>query len=195
MTYVQTQLMTEARPIGGGAVGAAYNDMNELAAKLRHGVRARLFVLNSGYSSSLRTPLEQRLSKFQTAISDFSMYLPNGFAKGLNRQFANMFDKDAWETDDHLPTLRALQTFLTLLHTTQAERRPGIGTNGRGSITAFWKAGDSRLTVECYSDEQTNWALTRSVGDGKPALAAGECAVTDLHSHLRSYRPEVWFGH
>jgi hypothetical protein len=196
MTYADHWFATNGGP---PVSGRAYDKMNRFISMVfidtsRTVGQARHAQIDSLHISSERTHLEQMLFDFQTNISDFSMYLPNGFAKGLNCQFANMFDKDTWEADDDLPSLGALQTFLTLLHRTHTQRRPGIGTNGRGSITAFWKAGDSRLTVECYEKNSTKWVLTRAVKNESPELAAGECLATNLLSRLQPYEPEVWFG-
>jgi hypothetical protein len=174
--------------------GGAYDMMNRLIESLQKVGRAPHAEFDRQHASSQRTSPEQRLVDFQSGISDVSMHLPTGFATGLNRQFANMFDDDAWEAGDDLPILDALNTFLTMLLHVKTQKRPGIGTNGRGSITAFWKEGDNRLTVECYAEGLTKWVLTRMRENGDPERAAAECKAARLLICLQPYEPEVWFG-
>jgi hypothetical protein len=174
---------------------AMYDVVNSWIVRPPRTIRGEQITAQQVSASYHRTSPEQRLVDFQSAISDVSMHLPTGFATGLNRQFANMFDDDAWEAGDDLPTLNALNTFLTVLRHLCTQKRPGIGTNGRGSITAFWKEGDNRLTVECYAEGLTKWVLTRIRENGHTERAAGDCKAARLPICLQPYEPGVWFGH
>ena len=89
---------------------------------------------------------ERRLEEIQQIISDHSSQLPEGGAERLCEQFAKMMAEDAWEDGDELPSFVALNAFLRMLTATKA--MPGIGSNGRGSITAFYQDGDMRHTVD-----------------------------------------------
>jgi hypothetical protein len=191
MTYVDNGHFARGGPLRSGR---AYDVMNRLIDGLQRAGQSPHLHVNHQGASSLRTPLEQRLVDFQSSISDVSRYLPTGFAVGLNRQFANMFDDDAWEDGDDLPTVAALTGFLTMLIQTRSNRRPGIGTNGRGSITAFWTEGVNRLTVECYAAGRTTWVLTRIQQDGGVERAAGDCQASRLLDVLQPYEQGVWFG-
>jgi hypothetical protein len=91
---------------------------------------------------------KRHLEEIQRIIADHSSNLPEGFAPGLNDQFAIMMADDAWDDGDELPSLVALRAFLSMLMDRPPERRPGIGTNGRGSITAFWRVGGLRYTYD-----------------------------------------------
>ena len=91
-------------------------------------------------------------------------------------------------------TLGSLQAFLLMLIATQTKARPGLGTNGRGSITAFWREGQNRLTIDCLPSGITRWVLTRLYPSGKVERAAAECQPQRLLEVLKAYNPEVWFG-
>lgn len=98
---------------------------------------------------------EKRLEEIQEIISARSAQFPEGGAERLSEQFANMMADDAWEDDDELPSLVALDTFLRSIGPTNyspmlpdTDAMPGIGTNGRGSITAFWRYGNMTHCVD-----------------------------------------------
>ena len=151
-------------------------------------------VLEDYHTRSKVTARERCLEEIQQFISSNSMDLPKGFAVGLNGQFANMMADDAWEDDDVLPSMVSLKAFLLMLISTKAMQRPGIGTNGRGSITAFWREGENRLTIDCLPSGNTRWVLTRENAPGKIERAAAECHPDRLREVLNPFRPEVWFG-
>jgi hypothetical protein len=92
---------------------------------------------------------ERRLEEIQRIISARSSQFPEGCAERLSGQFARMMADDAWKNDDELPSLIALEEFLSLLERDLLlwARNFGIGTDGCGSITAFWREGDVRYTV------------------------------------------------
>jgi hypothetical protein len=173
---------------------AMYDVVNSWIVRPPRTIRGEQITAQQVSASYHRTSPEQRLVDFQSAISDVSMHLPTGFATGLNRQFANMFDDDAWEAGDELPVVETLRTFLTILIQTNTQRRPGIGTNGRGSITAAWTEGDNRLTVESDAAGRTTWVLTRIRENGGVERAAGDCLAARLLEVLYPYKPGVWFG-
>jgi hypothetical protein len=94
---------------------------------------------------------ERRLEEIRKIIYDPASQLPEGCAERLSVQFANMMAEDAWEDNDELPSLVALTTFLSWLRHVKHVSHPGIGSNGRGSITAFWREGDIRYTYDFLS--------------------------------------------
>jgi hypothetical protein len=153
-----------------------------------------LLVLEDDRTRSEVKLRQRRLEEIQQFISSNSMHLPKGFAVGLNGQFANMMADDVWEDDDVLPSMDSLNAFLLMLISTKAMHRPGIGTNGRGSITAFWREGENRLTIDCLPSGNTRWVLTRENAPGKIERAAAECHPERLREVLNPFRPEVWFG-
>jgi hypothetical protein len=89
---------------------------------------------------------EKRLEEIKRIISDHSSQLPEGRAERLIVQFANMMADDVWEDNDELPSLDALSAFLLWLM--RGDVSPGIGSNGRGSITAFYRDGDIKHTID-----------------------------------------------
>ena len=93
---------------------------------------------------------ERHLDEIQRIISDHSSQLPGWGAERLSGQFARMMADDAWEDDYALPSLVALEGFLAWLERDVLlwARGFGIGTNGRGSITVFWRDGNMRHTVD-----------------------------------------------
>jgi hypothetical protein len=91
---------------------------------------------------------EKRLAEIQQIISDHASQLQEGCADRLSVQFANMMAEDAWEDNDELPSLIALTIFLSWLQRGKGVSHPGIGSNGRGSITAFWREGEIRYTYD-----------------------------------------------
>jgi hypothetical protein len=145
-------------------------------------------------SSSPRNPVEERLKYIQDKVSEISMHLPRGFAVGLNRQFANLMDDEAWEAEDELLHINALDTFLMVLRVTKTIRRPGIGTNGRGSITASWTEGANRLTIECLPSKRVTMVVSRAMGAlGEIERAAfGEISTGRILEILTPFGPEVW---
>lgn len=103
-------------------------------------------------------------------------------------------DDDAWEDDDELLSTEALNTFLLALIHTQTNRRPGIGTNGRGSITAAWTQVGNRLTIECLPSGKASLLLTRITDDGEVERAAfGPLHPSRICGVLAPFDPEIWF--
>lgn len=193
MTYADAGLLGNRARASGGISSFAHTVVDGFQRMVNIGKTGYL-VLEDDCTRSEATPRERRLEEIQRVISSFSMHLPKGFAVGLNGQFANMMADDAWEDEDALPSLRSLDAFLLTLFSTQATQRPGIGTNGRGSITAFWRDGENRLTIDCLPSGNTRWVLTRVNAKGDPERAAAECQPHRLRELLSAYRPEVWFG-
>ena len=190
MTYVDTNgyvMGTTLEP------GFASETINRLFGDLKVAGERNYVDFGGDLAESSNTDLERRLEDIQRTISSASMHFPSGFATGLRRQFANLLDEDAWEEEDELPSMLAVSTFLRVLYQTAASRRPGIGTNGHGSISAFWTNGDNRLTVECLPDDRTTWVLTRVYDNGETERAAGECSPGRLNEVIGPYSPEVWF--
>lgn len=145
---------------------------------------------------SQSSPVEERLRYVQETISKISMHLPHGFATGLNRQFANLMDSDAWEDDDELVSPGALTAFLNTLFYAKTLRRPGIGTNGRGSITASWTEGGNRLTIECLPSGLASLVLSRCGKNGEVERAAfAPMRPARIREVLVPFDPEVWFDH
>ena len=176
--------------------GRAYDKINHSFEQLRRRVGGAKQIEAQVPSAAPRLkPLEERLRFVQDAISDISMHLPKGFAAGLNRQFANLMDDDAWEDDDELISPEALTAFIRTLLSSQTNRRPGIGTNGRGSITASWTDGDSRLTIECLATGLVSLVLSRKGENGEVERAAfGPVRPKRVREILAPFSSEIWFG-
>lgn len=191
MTYFDTGGFPHGSPL---VAGQAFERINQFFGCLGKTRQFECLDADDAIARSQRSPQEGSLKMIQDAISDVSMHLPQDFASGLNRQFANLMDEDAWEEEDELISVDALTAFLlTLLHT-RTNRRPGIGTNGRGSVTASWRADDSRLIVECLPTRDTSVLLTRIGDDGKTERAAFRSIRPDrLLAVLAPFNPEVWF--
>lgn len=193
MTYADTGLLGHKTQASGGLLSSAHSIVADFRRTFNVGSAGRL-VLADDRTRSEATPRQRRLGEIRRFISSTSMHLPKGFAVGLNGQFANMMADDAWEDDDALPSLQSLSAFLLMLISTKATQRPGIGTNGRGSITAFWRDGENRLTIDCLPSGNTRWVLTRMNAKGEIERAAAECQPHRLREVLKAYEPEVWFG-
>lgn len=181
-------------PRGPLVAGRAYDSINHFFGLLGQVGGADRIEAQGTPPSSRRSPLEERLRFVQDTISEISMHLPSGFATGLNTQFANLMDDDAWEDDDELISPEALTAFIMLVMRSGTRRRPGIGTNGRGSITASWTAGDNRLTIECLPTGRVNLVLSRQQNDDEVERAAfGPIRPERVHEVIAPFDPEVWF--
>lgn len=139
------------------------------------------------------TALERNLRDVQSAISAISMHLPPGFAVGLKSQFANMLDAEEWDPRDQCIDIGAVSCFLVLLITTHAEKRPGIGTDGKGGVAAFWHSGGDRLTVTCLPSGDVTWVMSHAVADGSKERVAGICRANRLMEILAPFDPGRWF--
>ena len=140
------------------------------------------------------TEFEENLRLLQETISEVSMHLPTGFARGLNRQFANLLDDEAWEDEDEFISLHSLTAFIMVLVSASPARRPGIGTNGKGSITASWTRGVNRLTVECLPSGRLNVMMSRQVDGDEPERAAfTSIRPSRLPEIVQPFGPEIWF--
>ncbi|MFD1342613.1 hypothetical protein [Litorisediminicola beolgyonensis] len=180
-------------PRGPLVSGRAYDRINHFFGLLGQVGGADRIETQDAPTSSTRSPLEERLRFVQDTISEVSMHLPSGFAAGLNKQFANLMDEDAWEDNDELINPEALTAFFMLLICSGTGRRPGIGTNGRGSITASWTAAGNRLTVECLPSGRVSLVLSRQQGDGEVERAAfGHIKPQRVREVLAPFEPEVW---
>ena len=191
MTYADIGIF----PRGPLEPGRAYHDtINRFFGRLGQvGGASQVEAPDNLYSPTL-SRLEECLRFVQETISEVSMHLPRGFAPGLNRQFANMMDEDAWEEDDELVSPDALATFIQTLIQTGTQRRPGIGTNGRGSVTASWSAGDNRLIIECLPTGKVSMVLSRQMDDGEIERAAFDPTRPErVRDVLAPFGPEVWF--
>ena len=103
-------------------------------------------------------------------------------------------DVDAWEDEDKPINDRALSAFLVVLLHTGTQVRPGIGTNGYGSITAAWTTAEGQLTVECLPSGRISFVMSRLGDDGEVERAAfGPLHPRRLLNVLTPFAPEVWF--
>lgn len=179
--------------------------VSPITGRLREGFHGAFRLLASGgtyralayegtdeLGSSL-SPLEANLRDIQSAITAISMHLPKGFAVGLKTQFANMLDPDEWDSRDKLISTEAVNCFLVLLIHSRAQKRPGIGTNGKGAVSAFWRSGTDRLTVSCHPTGEVTWVISYTPEDGEPEKAAGTCKANRLLKVLAPFEPERWF--
>jgi hypothetical protein len=185
MTYAYGNAF-EGRPL---VSGGAYDVINRFFGRLGH-------VGVDHFDVQVRIPsaLEKRLRFVQDRISEVSMHLPKGFANGLNRQFANMMDEEAWEAEDELISPDALDAFIFLLRNTGTMRRPGIGTDGLGSLTAAWTDGENRLTAECLPTGKISVIVSRRDKNGEIERAAfGPMRPDRVRAILEPFKPEVWF--
>lgn len=190
MTYVDMANFSR-RPL---IAGRAYDRINYFFRRLDQAVEAEYLDAENAPASSEQSPLEKRLALIQETISEISMHLPAGFAPGLNRQFANLMDEDAWEDEDLLISPEALSTFLLTLVYSKSARRPGIGTNGRGSVTAAWTDDRNRLTIECLPTGKVSVVLSRVSEEGEIERAAfGPLRPHRIPEILAAFDPEVWF--
>lgn len=190
MTYMDAMVHSYSSPV----VGLFPDKFDRLIELFGQGVGSGR-VEGAGRSTlPFLSPLEENLRKVQDSISKVSMHLPKGFSNGLNRQFANMMDEDAWEQDDEHIGQPALNVFIQLLLATHTQRRPGIGTNGRGSITASWSVGKNRLVVECLQSEKVSMVLSREMENGDIERAAfGAVHPRRAREILAPFNPGVWF--
>ena len=194
MTYVEAGHFGQIALPTNGIASWPYSVANYVSRRLTTFDQGSGIALEDDCTRSEQTLRQKRLQDIQIMMSGASMHLPKGFTSGLNNQFANMMADDAWEEGDELPSLRSLKAFLLMLITTGATHRPGIGTNGGGSISAFWRDGQNRLTVDCLPSGTIRWVLTRENENGEIERAAAECHPARLRDVLNPFRPEVWFG-
>ena len=191
MTFLDTGVIPQSTPPIAGQTYERHNRIFECLANSRS---CRCLDIGKPAATSQRSPQESSLKMIQDSISDVSMHLPHGFAAGLNRQFANLMDEDAWEEEDKLISSGALTVFLTAILYTGTNRRPGIGTNGWGSVTASWRADKNRLIVECLPSGYTSLLLSNVADDGTIERAAFQAIRPDrILSVLKPFSPEVWF--
>ena len=192
MTYVDAGSFSKSLLVPG----QAYDKVIRLVGLLGRAGGTDNRSLPSQRHLSQRNLVEDRLRYVQETVSKISMHLPHGFATGLNRQFANLMDSDAWEDDDELVSPGALTAFLNTLLYTKTLRRPGIGSNGRGSITASWTEGANRLTIECLPSGLASLVLSRSGKNGEVERAAfSPIRPERVREVLAPFGPEVWFDH
>lgn len=170
--------------------GGAYDAVNEFFGRGKKASK-----LGGDHVIAARSPLEENLLLAQDAISEISMHLPKNFARGLSRQFANLMDEDAWEDEDEPIHPNSITTFLMVLVHSGTKRRPGIGTNGQGSITASWVNGKERLIIECLPSGNLTVLLSRSLEVGETERASFVAIKANrLFSILTPFEPSVWFG-
>lgn len=176
------------------SAGRAYDRINRFFGLLGQVGGADQLDDGEASSTSHMDPREELLRMVQDEIFGVSMHLPKGFAVGLSRQFANLMDADAWEDNDELISPDALNAFVQTILSTKTKRRPGIGTNGRGSITCSWTSGENRLTVECMPNGRLTLVLCRRREEGDVERAAFEAVRPDrVLALLSPFDPEVWF--
>ncbi len=190
MTFMDVTANSRGLLVGGYASIA----INRIFGNFGQG-RGADSVEGAGYTTlPLLSPREENLRKVQDSISSISMHLPAGFVGGLNRQFANLMDDDAWEEDDELIASLSMKAFTQLLIGTGTRRRPGIGTDGRGSVTASWSVGKDRLIAECLPSGKVSMVLSRERDSGEVERAAfGPLNPKRAREVLSPFSPGVWF--
>lgn len=100
---------------------------------------------------------EGRLRELVQLVASFSMHLPAGFASNLSKQLSFMMSPDVWDESDRLPALVSLKTLMNIIRLLGILRKPGLGSNGRGSITAFWTSGRNEMTLDFLPDGSAVW--------------------------------------
>jgi hypothetical protein len=140
-----------------------------------------------------QSALEGTLDRFQQRLSDMSRYMPDGFALGISKQFSQMLDEDAWEDVDAVPESQSLDTLIQVLIATSSQRRPGIGTDGLGSISAYWDAENGRLTIDCLPDLSVKVLFSRRQNDGNVARGSFRCKANMVSAGLAAWNPGIWF--
>jgi hypothetical protein len=143
--------------------------------------------------SAPESALERKLERFQRKLSDMSMHLPYGFSLGLGRQFSRMLSDNAWDDEDPLPSDDCVDTLIHLLIATGTNTRPGVGTDGRGSVSAYWHSEEGRLTIDFMPDLSIRILVSRTADGGDVVRGVLRCKANQVMQFLRPYGSEIWF--
>ena len=95
------------------------------------------------------TDRKSRLADIQFEINAVIGKSRPSIAGRLSGQFAKMLSDDVWEECDELPSMDAVRVVLRMVIVMDIRSHPGIGTNGRGNLTLFWRRLGLRATLEC----------------------------------------------
>lgn len=181
-----------------------YEDLsiNGRAPSFRGGTIARKALERKGEQTGARTKKPPRAVNYTTRglfekcitdLSQLSMHFSTDMRLSLTRRLKNLLSEENWDENDMLPAETAFLTLLRCMLLLNVRRIPSLGTNGKGSLSATWLDGKSRITLECGARDEVAYVLSRPVADGKPERAAGHTEVARLPKVLEPYDPENWF--
>jgi hypothetical protein len=131
--------------------------------------------------------------KIYTSQVAVAMRIDENRRKQLYRQIDSVLDADEWMEGDEPLTLGSYQTFLRLMFVIKPKIRPGLGLTSKGDLMALWRAGDARLTIYCFGDDELRYVLSYVV-EGKRRTAAADASIHDIQNIIAPFQPERWFG-
>lgn len=132
-------------------------------------------------------------AKIYTAQVEVAMRINENWRKQLFRQIDSVLDADEWMVGDEPLTPESYQTFLRLMFVLQPRIKPGLGMTSDGNLMAIWQAGDARLTIYCFGDDDLRYVLSY-VEDGKRRTAAADASIFNIRKLLAAFEPDQWFG-
>lgn len=125
-----------------------------------------------------------------------AMHLDNDWRKRLFSRLDEICDPDEWEADFALPSEQSFSTFIRMVIYLHPTKRPSIGLAPNGNFLSAWRDGEDRITIECLSNDEVRWSLSRTI-DGDRELAAGRVLIHRVPDVTEAYNPEPFFtnGH
>lgn len=122
-------------------------------------------------------------------ISQFAMHLPSAWITSLHVQLSDLLDLD-WDSDEPLPSLGSVRTFLRMVTHLPFASCPGLGF-GNGNLVAAWTAEHYRLTIECQFFDRIRWAFSHPL-ETMIEVGSGITTVKRLPDVLSPYRMTPW---
>ncbi len=180
--------LEQSLPVGLSGTKAVFQSAEE-----------KYFTASSAALASAPTvkSMEERLfdAKANAKIytSQVAMRINENWRKQLFRQIDSVLDADEWMVGDEPLTTESYQTFLRLMFVIKPRVKPGLGITSDGNLMAIWQAGDARLTIYCFGDDDLRYVLSY-MEEGKRRTAAADASIRNIRKLLAAFQPDQWFG-
>jgi hypothetical protein len=137
--------------------------------------------------------LRQKLAALKRLTAAVAMHLDRNWRNKLFGTLDRLLDPEDWDSEFRLPSEQSFSTFLRMIIYLHPTRRPGLGLSPGGHFLAAWTKGGDRIVVECLSNDEVRWVLSRTL-DGQRESGAGKVLLHRIPEVTAAYEPEALFN-
>jgi hypothetical protein len=127
--------------------------------------------LKSSNPPSIEEQLFSSRAEAKILASRVAMYMKTEWRRKLYAQLDSLLDIDEWMEGETALAGDSFATFLRLMLLLRPAKRPGFGLSDAGNLLAMWGDGESRLSIECRTDDQVRFIASRPIRDERETAA------------------------
>jgi hypothetical protein len=143
-------------------------------------------------SETTEGQLAEKLGSFKRVAASVGMYLDPNWRTRLFAKLDSLMDPQEWDADFALPSEQSFSTFLRMIIYLHPTKRPGLGLSAKGHFLASWSKDLDRIVIECLSNDDVRWVLSRSMGHDRES-GAGKTKIYRLPDVIHPYEPDHLF--